>query len=169
MFIYIYKWYSTGERKSRRTAYSGLIEYLKNTNHLLNQVSCIILVFLRRKVPAQWFVCLLCSGCSGGNPSGTSHLLVPSLSTIPAYCLDASIWFSVLLLLLTARDSPFFPVKQRRLAGQVWWLRAVVCSRCINKVGKRTSNIFSSFAQWNQEGQPLKKKYRHRNEHCFFL
>lgn len=29
------------------------------------------------------------------------------------------------------------------LAGRVWWLLAVMCTRCINKAGKKTSNIFS--------------------------
>lgn len=121
-------------------------------------MSWITLIFLHRKVPAE-LICLppFAQG-SDNNPSGMSRLPVLSLPPpIPAYCLVTSILYPAFLLLLTGRDSPFFPVKYRRLAGWVWWLLAVVCTRCINKVGKKTYFLILS-ALWHQEGQPFEKK-----------
>ena len=115
---------------------------------------------------------LFASFCSGVWQQSIRHVPSPGPlpPNIPAYSLVTSILFPVLLLLLTVRDSPFLPVKYRNLAGWVWWSPAVVCTRCINKVGKKTSNIFSfSLLCGTRRGNLLKRKYSHRNEYSFFL
>lgn len=99
---------------------------------------------------------------------------VPSPGCLPtttlASCLVTSILLPVLPLLLTARDSPFLLVKYRRLAEGVWWLLAVLCMRRINKVGKKTSNIFSfSLLCGTRRSNLLKRNYSHWNEYSFFL
>lgn len=97
-------------------------------------------LFLCRKVPAE-LICLPPSAWgSDSNPSVMSHLpdLFP-LPTLPTLVTS----FHLISSPTFAADSGRQPFCLGRLAGWVWWLLAVVCTRCINKVGKKTSDIFS--------------------------
>lgn len=81
------------------------------------------------------------SFCSGVWQQSISHVPSPRPLRLanPAY----SGHFHLISSPTFAADSGTQPFCLGRLAGWVWWLLAVVCTRCINKVGKKTSDIFS--------------------------
>lgn len=75
---------------------------------------------------------------SDSNPSDVSHFPV----LFPHHPCLLSAHLHLISSATFAADSATQPFFLGTLAGWVWWPLAVICTRCINKVSKKTSNIF---------------------------